>query len=63
MKNLIGSLKFWSKVHDENRRFFQLPSMVEQQVEIRFSFFIITQTVEMLKILHIFVKDELYLQF
>ena len=63
MKNLIGSLKFWSKVHDENRRFFQLPSMVEQQVEIRFSFFIITQTVEMLKILHILVKDELYLQF
>ena len=63
MKNLIGSLKFWSKVHDENRRFFQLPSVVEQQVEIRFSFYIITQTVEMLKILYILVKDELYLQF
>ena len=54
---------FWSKVHDENRRFFQLPSVVEQQVDVRFSFFIITQTVVMLKILYILVNDELYLQF
>ena len=42
---------------------FQLPSVVEQQVDIRFSFFIITQTVVMLKILYILVNDELYLQF
>ena len=37
--------------------------MVEQEVEIRFSFFIITQTVVMLKILYILVNDELYLNF
>ena len=48
--------------HDENRGFFQLPSVVEQQVDIRFSFFIVTQTVAMLKILYILVNDELYLQ-
>ena len=45
------------KAHDENRRFFQLPSVVEQQVDIRFSFFIITETVVMLKILYILVND------
>ena len=55
--------KFWSKAHDENRQIFQLPSVVEQQVDIRFSFFVITQTVVMLKILYILVNDELYLQF
>ena len=49
--------------HDKNRRFFQLPSVVEQQVDIRFTFFIITQTVVMLKILYILVNDQLYLQF
>ena len=37
--------------------FFQLPSVVEQQVDIRFSFFIITETVVMLKILYILVND------
>ena len=52
-----------SKTHDENRRFFQPPSVVEQQVDTRFSFFMITQTVVMLKILYILVNDELYLQF
>ena len=52
-----------SKTHDENRRFFQPPSVVEQQVDTRLSFFMITQTVVMLKILYILVNDELYLQF
>ena len=37
--------------------------MVEQQVDIRFSFFIITQIVVMRKILYILVNEELYLQF
>ena len=42
--------------------FFQLPSVVEEQVDIRFSFFIVTQTIAVLKILYILVNDELYLQ-
>ena len=63
MKQVGIEIKFWSKAHDENRRFFQLPSVVEQQVDVRFSIFIITQTVVMLKILSILVNDELYLQF
>ena len=43
--------------------FWQLPSVVEQQVDIRFHFFIIFQIVVMLKISYILVNDELYLQF
>ena len=43
--------------------FWQLPSEVEQQVDIPIRFFIITQTVVMLKISQILVNDELYLQF
>ena len=54
--------KFWSNAHDENRRFFQLPSVGEQQVAIRFSFFLITQTVVMLNIITYFCQRRITLK-